>query len=63
MPIHRGEELATLAVHSMETGTRRMIHHNVRNDGLIQPAPRGHRRIERYDAAHPGRFATFCRVD
>ncbi|MDR8413058.1 alpha-galactosidase [Nonomuraea sp. 3-1Str] len=40
VPIQRGEELATLAIHSMETGTRRMIHGNVRNDGLISNLPR-----------------------
>ncbi|GAA2206897.1 alpha-glucosidase/alpha-galactosidase [Nonomuraea monospora] len=39
VPIERGEELASLAIHSMETGTRRMIHGNVRNGGLISNLP------------------------
>ncbi|NUW31621.1 alpha-galactosidase [Nonomuraea sp. SMC257] len=39
VPIQRGEELASLAIHSMETGTRRMIHGNVRNGGLISNLP------------------------
>ncbi|SEF54993.1 alpha-galactosidase [Nonomuraea solani] len=39
VPIERGEELASLAIHSMETGTRRMIHGNVRNAGLISNLP------------------------
>ncbi|WP_433432334.1 alpha-galactosidase [Nonomuraea sp. CA-141351] len=39
VPIRRGEELASLAIHSMETGTRRMIHGNVRNGGVISNLP------------------------
>lgn len=39
MPIERGDELASLAIHSMETGTRRLIHGNVRNGGLISNLP------------------------
>jgi alpha-galactosidase len=39
VPIERGEELASLAIHSMETGTGRMIHGNVRNGGLISNLP------------------------
>ncbi|MFF4192307.1 alpha-galactosidase [Nonomuraea sp. NPDC001831] len=39
VPIERGDELASLAIHSMETGTRRLIHGNVRNGGLISNLP------------------------
>ncbi|MEV0632167.1 alpha-galactosidase [Nonomuraea wenchangensis] len=39
VPVQRGEELASLAIHSMETGTRRMIHGNVRNAGAIANLP------------------------
>ncbi|MBB6351660.1 alpha-galactosidase [Nonomuraea muscovyensis] len=37
--IERGEELASLAIHSMETGTPRLLHGNVRNGGLIANLP------------------------
>ncbi|MEV3984658.1 alpha-galactosidase [Nonomuraea sp. NPDC049758] len=39
VPIERGDELASLAIHSMETGARRLIHGNVRNGGLISNLP------------------------
>jgi alpha-galactosidase len=39
--IQRGEELASLAIHSMETGTPRLLHGNVRNAGLISNLPAG----------------------
>ncbi|NUR83916.1 MAG: alpha-galactosidase [Nonomuraea sp.] len=39
VPIERGEELATLAIHSLETGTHRLLHGNVRNGGLISNLP------------------------
>ncbi|MER5426856.1 alpha-glucosidase/alpha-galactosidase [Streptosporangium roseum] len=37
--IERGDELASLAIHSIETGTPRLIHGNVRNAGLITNLP------------------------
>ncbi|SFJ40886.1 alpha-galactosidase [Streptosporangium canum] len=37
--IERGDELASLAIHSIETGTPRLIHGNVRNAGLIANLP------------------------
>ncbi|WP_214408738.1 alpha-galactosidase [Sphaerisporangium fuscum] len=37
--IERGDELASLAIHSIETGTPRLIHGNVRNGGLISNLP------------------------
>ncbi|MFF0577951.1 alpha-galactosidase [Streptosporangium saharense] len=37
--IQRGEELASLAIHSIETGTPRLIHGNIRNGGLISNLP------------------------
>ncbi|MFG1710926.1 alpha-galactosidase [Nonomuraea sp. M3C6] len=37
--IRPGQELASLAIHSIETGTPRVVHGNVRNGGLISNLP------------------------
>jgi alpha-galactosidase len=41
LEIERSLEYASLIIHSMETGTERVIYGNVRNDGLIDNLPDG----------------------
>jgi alpha-galactosidase len=41
LEVERSLEYASLIVHSIETGTERVIYGNVRNDGLIDNLPRG----------------------
>jgi alpha-galactosidase len=41
LPVKRSSEYASLIVHSIETGTPRVIYGNVRNDGLLRGLPDG----------------------
>ena len=61
LEIERSLEYASLIVHSMETGSERVIYGNVRNDGLLAGAPgrllRRGALPRRRDGPAPGRRA------